>query len=268
MAEGLMKNFKLKPKLLQLLNQDPVSQLLEWLRDPDVDAWRNLGRAMPFLLSRPNALKKSNSGSALEAAFARLNGEEEFTGPGPDQCWTYAEGSMVLTAGAQGFHQGVRRCVLAIDDRDAALDADVTGEAWKSWLVLSNLLGLHPENVVITTYSRLASGEDVTWAPVGAPTKEAVSSLPAAWQTLWDQSFADDEKELLVALADRSAPLPELGHETAEGLLVDVAWVDARVAVVWSTDPEDLAELAKAGWVVCPPDPDAVMAALTTAGDD
>ena len=267
MAEGLMKNFKLKPKLLQLLNQDPVSQLLEWLRDPDVDAWRNLGRAMPFLLSRPNALKKSNSGSALEAAFARLNGEEEFTGPGPDQCWTYAAGSMVLTACALGFHEGVKRCVLAIDDRDAALDADVTGDAWKSWLGLSNLLGLYPENVVITTYSRIASGEDVTRAPV-TPTTEVASRLPAAWQALWDQSFADDEKELLVALAERSAPLPELGHETAEGLLVDVAWVDARVAVVWSTDPEDLAELAKAGWVVCPPDPDAVMAALTTAGDD
>jgi len=174
---------------------------------------------------------------------------------------------MVLTAGAQGFHQGVQRCVLAIDDRDAALDADVTGEAWKSWLGLSNLLGLYPENVVITTYSRIASGEDVTRAPV-TPTTEVASRLPAAWQALWDQSFADDEKELLVALAERSAPLPELGHETAEGLLVDVAWVDARVAVVWSTNPEDLAELAKAGWVVCPPDPDAVMAALTTAGDD
>jgi hypothetical protein len=54
-----------------------------------------------------------------------------------------------------------------------------------------------------------------------------------------------------------------LGFETADGEVIDMAWADARIAVVFDDGAEPgMLE----GWTLCPPDAARIIAALTSNG--
>jgi hypothetical protein len=70
--------------------------------------------------------------------------------------------------------------------------------------------------------------------------------------------------------AQHDVPVPEPGYEACDGeYIVDLAWVEKRIAAVTDVDDERDAALAAAGWTVFGPDDHAgLLAAVGTKGDD
>lgn len=82
--------------------------------------------------------------------------------------------------------------------------------------------------------------------------------LPAEWQALLDEAVSDAERSLIRALAEQGTAAPVLGFETPDGDVLDMAWADARIAVVF----DDGAEGTLDGWTLCPPDAVKIIDAL------
>lgn len=248
-ADVIKGRFQVQPSLVQLLAKDPISQLLEFMLDPDFGAWEKFSTWLPYLFVRSDNRAKSDAGSIGAAAIAALDGAPPFPESGVDVCWMFADGGVALTAGVHVTAEP--RAVLAVDDRDEQLES-LDGKAWKEWLRLSNWLGICGRHR-ISTRSLLAA----------TPTSVAMAvdaGLTGQWQTLYDEAVSDGERDLIRALAEAGAAVPALGYETDEGEVLDLAWSAGRIAVVFDQDVE------LPGWTLCPPDAGEIIAALKMNG--
>ena len=183
-----------------------------------------------------------------------LLGAELTGGPGPGP----GESTVAVPRTARGAVLAVElrtpadvRVWLGVDDRDGRVGSPDQVGSWKDWLALSTALQF------------LAPGRfhahTATTAPRGG-TDPVV--LPLSWQQIVDVS---DEvvAALVTALAATGVPLPEAGFEVDDGeYQLDLAWPDARVAVVIGSDDDRDAWLADHSWIVVPPDPGAISAAV------
>ncbi|AMO59909.1 helicase [Mycolicibacterium phlei] len=250
-ANFVTSRFHVQPGLVRLLAKDPVSQLLEFILEPDIEAWRHFSTWMPYLFVRGDNRRKSDCGTVSSAALAALDGSTPFEASGPDMCWSYTDGGLTIAAGVH-TPSDPPRAMLAVDDRDDRLE-DSGGQAWKEWLRLSNWLAISDAGRV-TTRTLLASAPAPEMTDAGAP------ELSAEWQRLLDEAVSDAERELIRALAAAGASAPELGYETTDGEVLDLAWTDARVAVVFDqSEPVD-------GWTLCSPDVGEILNALKSNG--
>jgi hypothetical protein len=59
--------------------------------------------------------------------------------------------------------------------------------------------------------------------------------------------------------------VPVVGFEAEDGIPIDFAWPDVKIAVCLDLDADERRDLESAGWRVFPGDPDAVFAALREA---
>ncbi len=250
-ASIVTTQFHVQPSLIRLLAKDPVTQLLEFMVDPDVDAWGKFGTYLPFLFVRSDNRARSDSASVGAAATAALDGSAPFTDTGSDVCWAFSEGGVTVAAGVHTMADPPR-AVLAVDDRGDHI-ANLGGKAWKEWLRLSNWLGLSDRHRV-STYSLLSA------APMSASTVSDDATLPAEWQSVFNEAVSDGERDLICALAEAGAAVPALGYETDDGEVIDLAWADARVGVTF--DGEGAAD----GWTLCPADVPQILAALKLNG--
>lgn len=73
------------------------------------------------------------------------------------------------------------------------------------------------------------------------------------------------ERSLLVELDRRHVIAPAIGWESADGIPLDIAWPDRRLAVVIDLSDADRTELEHEGWTLVAADPDAVTQALSGA---
>ncbi len=257
------KSFNLKPGLLRLLTKDPISQLLAFVADPDFDSWTALSRSMPYLFLRTDNRVQSTAESMLSSALAALDGGKPFSISGTDICWSLTEGPLAVTVAVTSRADKSATAVLALDDRNDALEAH-EGRAWKEWLRLSNWLGLAGRHQ-ITTRTLL----DAT--PIAAPITSAPEpeQLSPIWQKALHNAVSEAERTLVHALGTAAPTLtpPELGYETDEGEVLDLAWHSSRVGVVFEHD-EDLANtIAEAGWTLCSPEVASILEALKTSGE-
>ena len=154
----------------------------------------------------------------------------------------------------------VINAALVLDDRCGSLDT-AHADSWKEWLRLSNALALRDWPTVVTTTSQSA-------APTAAPAPAPAATLPAGWAQAYEKSTAGPERDLVAALAEHGGlHPPTVGDEIPEGIMVDVFWPDARVAVELPTmSTEDRDDLEALGWRVVEATTDAVVAALTAEG--
>ncbi len=255
-------NFHVRPGLLKLLVKDPVTQLLEFMVEPDVDGWEAFSRAMPYLFVRRDNRAKSAAETVLESALAALDGSPPFARAGSDVCWSLVDGPLVVTAAVTSPADRSVTAVLAVDDRDEALDS-TNGRAWKEWLRLSNWLGIAGRHR-ITTRTLLA--ESAT-APAGPATPTGGQPLAPQWQALLDDTVSEAERTLVQALAaEPNLPVPRLGYETDDGDVLDFAWESARVGVVLDVTETETHTMADTGWTLCPPDVTEIVAALRKNG--
>lgn len=250
-ASFVTSRFHVQPSLIRLQPRDPVSQLLEFMVIPDIEAWKHFSTWMPYLFVRSDNRVKSDLGDVSAATLAALEGATPFGTAGADMCWAFADGGVAVTAGVHTSSEPPR-AVLAVDDRDEHLES-LDGKAWKEWLRLSNWLGISDPNRV-TTRTLLTS------APVVGPAETGEPELAAEWQLLFDEAVSDPERDLIRALAAAGATAPELGYETDDGEVLDMAWAGGRVAVVF-----DEGESVD-GWTLCAPDVDKIVEALKLNG--
>ncbi|MBU8827094.1 DEAD/DEAH box helicase [Mycolicibacterium goodii] len=243
--------FHVPPGLVRLQSKDPVSQLLEFIVNPDIEAWRHFSTWMPYLFVRGDNRVKSDADAVTAAALAALDGSAPFEAAGSDVCWAYTDGGVTVAAGVRTTSDPPQ-AVLAVDDRDGRLES-LGGKAWKEWLRLSNWLGICDPGRV-SAHTLLAS------AKVSAPAESEEPELSAEWQQVFDEAVSDAERNLIRALAVTGASAPELGYETIDGEVLDMAWAGGRVAVVFDQDePVN-------GWTLCSPDVDEIVEALKMNG--
>ncbi|EKT76864.1 hypothetical protein WSS_A40635 [Rhodococcus opacus M213] len=123
------------------------------------------------------------------------------------------------------------------------------------WLTVltSNPLGVSDRHRVST------GSRDDTGTPTAAP---AAVTLAPQWQTLFDATVSNAEKQLVIALAASELPVPTVGYETDDGEIVDFAWGDVRVGVLLDPDDDTANTMSEAGWTLCPPDAAQIAAAM------
>lgn len=251
-ASFMTSRFHVQPGLVRLQVKDPVSQLLEFIVEPDIDAWKHFSTWMPYLFVRGDNRAHSDSDNVGAAAIAVIDGAVPFTDSGSDMCWSYAAGGVTVTAGVRTAADPPK-AVLAVDDRDDKVEY-LDGAAWKEWVRLSNWLG-------ISDPGRVTTRTQLEVVPAVAPDGVQDTVLPAEWQTLLGEAVSEAERTLIRLLAERVTAPPVLGFETADGEVIDMAWADARVAVVFDDEEEPLT-----GWTVCPPNAARIIEALTLNG--
>ena len=249
-ANLVTSQFHVQPGLIRLLGKDPVTQLLEFMVEPDAESWRKFSDNLPYLFVSTGNRVRSDATSIASAAQAALDGAVHFPTEGDQWCWSFTDGGVTLTASAN--ETAGPRSVLAVDDRDDRI-ANLDGKAWKEWVRLSNWLGLSNRHRV-STYSLLAA------IPAAAVTDVDEATLSAQWQAVLNEAVSDAERGLIRALAEAGVAVPALGYETDDGEVIDLVWADARVGVAFD------GKGAAAGWTLCPADVPQIVAALKSNG--
>ncbi|WP_063065069.1 DEAD/DEAH box helicase [Nocardia violaceofusca] len=258
MAKATMQQGNLRPALLNLITADPITQLLEFMQDPDLEAWEAVGHWLPMMFMGKNRTPGDLT-AVVPWALDLLDGRTPSVPDGNYACWSYADGPLAITA-ALRTDTKTMHAVLALDDRDEKLET-LDGQAWKEWLRLSNWFGLC-DNHTITTRSLLATDVQI---PKEQPALTA-SALSPQWQQVYGEAFSPAEKELVLALAAAQTPLPVIGGENDDGYVLDIAWPQQRVVMFFDTESETARLMAEDGWTVCPPDPGQIVATLNTNG--
>lgn len=256
-AKRMTSVVTLQPTVVELLTADPITQLIALVENPDLDAWEALARWLPIMFQRDGRAKGDGDGIARRARDA-LDGSSAAFPPGTDMCWSFTHGPLVVSATMRQATKTIN-AVLALDDYDDTLEAQ-EGKAWKDWLRLSNWLGLS-DNHLITTRSLLVADSA---APSGASVY-ANLALSAEWQQRFDLTVSDAERTLILQLAAEGVPLPVVGEETRDGVVMTLSWA-GRVGVMLDDEPEVVKTLSEQGWTVCPPMVVRIVDALETNG--
>ncbi len=139
-AANVMKAGNLRPAIVKLLSADPITMLLAFISDPELEAWEMVGRWLPFAFVNGSNRAKGDGDTIATAALDLLDGGKATFGNGVDMCWAYADGPLTVTA---TMRTGTRamNAVVVVDDHDERIEM-LDGRAWKEWLRLSNWFGL------------------------------------------------------------------------------------------------------------------------------
>lgn len=222
---------------LQLLQRDPMSQLLEILRDPTCD-WAKLSQAAFF-----TAVMGGHAENGVFSKRYLRDVDVQFNGMSPALELAIPEGLV-----------------------------DV--EAWRVFLNLSNLAYLAPAGARVTVVEQ--GGVDkpkpaptVVLDPEPTPTPEPVAD--PAWAELIDE-FGDEEDigSALHALVEAGVPAPDpdtIGHEVA-GIPLVAMWPGQKVMLTGPGDEEEVSsQNAATGYVVVAADfdPDTIPPQLCVA---
>ena len=260
-VKATMSNGGLRPSLFKLITADPVTQLLEFMQDPDREAWAEVGHWLPMMFVGKDRAKGDLT-AVVPWALDLLDGRTPNIPAGEYMCWSYSDGPLAITA---AFRPNTKQlfAVLVLDDRGERLEID-GGQAWKEWLRLSNWFGLCA-NHTVSTRSLLSTDETaVTEVVPSEPVEPA--ELGPEWQQALSDAWSPAEKELLRALATARTPVPEVGGESEDGEVLDFAWPGARVVVLFDTESDTAQAMAHRGWTVCPPEPAQIVRILSTNG--
>ncbi len=255
--------FMATPAAYQRLRGGPIDWLLAWIEKPAVQDTTVVARAVAAFTSVGATTVSLTEGEPLfAAARALLLGTSPELAPGRKvQVWS--SGACALAVEQVG---SIMHAALVLDDRDFVLDTG-HADAWREWLRLSNALALRDWPTVITTVSLVADEQTATQPDPGPI---AVSTVPAEWQPVVQQTASDFERALVVALAKAGLSLtPAIGDEGPDGIPLDVAWPSQKVvARTPDMSQQDHDDLTAAGWQVVDPTVDAITAALSGAGTE
>ncbi|MGW4364331.1 DEAD/DEAH box helicase [Nocardia takedensis] len=266
-AKTMMTYGNLKPELVQLLEVDPITQLLRFMTHADHEDFERVASWLPFMFPTDKRVRGDNAAIAAWA-LNLLDGNPAVPPGGEYACWRYHDGPLTVTAAfrppavspAGPRMAETMTAVLALDDRDNRLEIE-DGRYWRDWLRLSNWFGLR-EGHLVTTRSLLA-------ADSAAPEQAAdTTGLSPQWQELYEMTMPGVERELVAALAEADVPLPELGLETDDGEVIDLSWPAHRVAVLLDGDGSKaaVAALSEQGWLICAPEAARIIATLAESG--
>ncbi len=251
-------DFMASPAAYDGLRGGPVDWLLDWIDSPSPTNVMTVARAVPLFPGPTTTSVLPADMTLAQAARSALLGTALPDADGrPVRIWRSGACALAVELVGQTVHTA-----LVLDDRDTALDAS-HGDAWREWLRLANALALRDWPTAITTTSLSVVSE-----PVAAPGAQPVLEFAPAWQVAFEQAAAGLERNLVAELAlTGDLPVPAVGGEGPEGIMIDLSWPDLRIAVAMPHMPaEDREDLIAAGWRLVEPGADAIAAALSGAG--
>ena len=238
---------------LDHVGDNPVTQLMEWMQDPDnaISRWRSIARALPIMALQPLGAFIALSDDSLAETADRLLRREPLSAHQSTTSWHLSLGHTTLVT---RLLDGVKtESVLVLDDRDETVASDGFAHSWRTWLRLSNLL---LDEAQISALSELGQSRSLDGV-------ENVSTLHGDWAVLMSQATSA-ERAVLAALAEvKIAPVPLLGLELGDGIPVSFAWPANKLAAVSGLAPEDVEEITASGWRVVDLDATAIISALT-----
>jgi hypothetical protein len=220
---------------LDLVNANPLSQLLEYLCDPDGDEWRRLAR------SAVAGLVKGGSESDQD-------GSKIFT----VQAGAGLPMRAALDLGGTGGPQAEYWTVSAVlDDREAAVSEPNHRERWREWLWWGNILQFLDGDGC----QQLITAATIESAEAEALASSVASEGDGGGETGLDKLAADEIqlaapecRELLREVVESGVPVPEVGFEFGDdGAIVEAAWPDQKVGVIVGS------QSAPEGWLVRSP---------------
>ena len=275
-AELMKSGATFRPQNVEAIRRGPVDFLLAWIQNPDVDGLRGLANQIPFLFAPSARHFQADATADLAGEAALLLLDPDRVPPAGDSgsvAWWWEAGSVgCLTRAKKG---AVLEMALVVDDRtDHLADKDYAADGWREWLRISNALNLREQPSIITalTDAEAAAGTDHA-EPGIVRDIEFDLVLDGEWQSAHDLTVSVAEQafvENLARLAQRDpeerVPGPVVGYEAEDGIPVDFAWPDKKVAVCLDIDAGDRQVLELAKWRVFDgDDPDAVLEALRKA---
>ena len=274
-AELMKSGATFRPQNVEAIRRGPVDFLLAWIQNPDVDGLRGLANQIPFLFAPSARHFQMDATADLAGEAALLLLDPDRVPPAGDSgsvAWWWEAGSVGCLTRAKG---AVLEMALVVDDRaDHLADKDYAADGWREWLRISNALNLREQPTIITalTDAEAAAGADHA-EPRIVRDIEFDLVLDGEWQSAHDQTISVAEQafvENLARLAQRDSeervPVPVVGYEAEDGIPVDFAWPDKKIAVCLDIDAGDRQVLELAKWRVFDgDDPDAVLEALRKA---
>lgn len=268
-VDAMMKKHSLSPALLRAVGTGSMALLWEWINDPQAEVWNRFADTVPLFMleAKPQQLTGAEdlTGEILKTMdrddlFALLGG-----GQGDGTSWWTCERDFVSIAlSGRPDQPGGTRAILCLDDQDSALYDEAYADAWRHWLLISNILGFKTlGTTILTTRSAVqfthllqlpSAGQrvDIVAAPRVGEAHRSTSlpetPVPSAWAAVLEQALDNDEVEFFGALARLGVrPVPSVGEEI-QGWPSVLSWEEQGIAVI--ADAEGTAELEAAGWLV------------------
>jgi ATP-dependent helicase YprA (DUF1998 family) len=264
-------HYALSSRVLDVLTHGPIDDLMSWIHDPEVAARRRLADAAPMFIARAGQPTQLDTGADLaQEAAQRLTGITPAPAKdlGPGLWWQQGPIGVLVRpvslAGTTAFAVAV-----VLDDRIEVIGTEEHREAWREWLRLANILGIRSQPLTVTTVSDALSGHGLVGSGTLAGSATArVDLIPARWRDALAGAVTAERDFLLeLAALEDQLPVPVLGFETDDGIPIDLAWVDAKVAVFIEGIEDDRRDLEAAGWHILPTDADLVRDALISVSN-
>lgn len=237
---------------LDHVSNNPVTQLMEWMQDPDTAAarWLSIARALPIMALQPLGAFVPLENDSLSGTADLLLRGLPWGGEQQSSSWHLTLGHVTLVS---RLIEGTKiESVLVLDDRDVTVAAEGFARSWRTWLRLSNLL-LGESQIFAMSELRQADGPD------------AVKSTPVLhgeWAGLLTQATSVERTVLEALAADGAVPVPALGLELGDGIPVSFVWQGHKLAAAAGLTERDVAELGAFGWRVVDLDVSAIKCAL------
>ena len=258
---------------VKLLWGNPIHHLIEYLADPDDSVWGNGAQATVFALVKPGKHGASAAAMAVPAQLASVL-KEHATGSKP----AAAPDGTVMVVPRSGL-SGLPLLIIAdptdpnpttgvlavLDDRESEVGGSQHAARWRDWLRWSNVLQFlrlptfgheMPLRMAEVWTRRSLDVFAQSHLPLAAPAVAIASvggrELTPEWVEVRD--YTDPVLSHLIAImADANVAIPEAGAEvgpTETVWQVEMAWPEAKVAVVVDIEAQRDSWLRAAGWTV------------------
>ena len=281
------------------VRRGPLAFLISWIQNPDPAGQRALADKLPFLFALGARQFQLSAAADLAREAAALLRSPDYTPPAtePGQLawwWRAGAAGVLARTSDDDLATAVTEVAVVVDDRSETLaNQDLSADGWREWLRISNALALREQLTVVTCLTEAEQAEaDLAGAGLaegalsGAGTSagatgETPTSIPhirfdlvldPEWQaalaltaTVAERTFLEELARLAVPPEGPPLPAPSVGYETDDGLPVDFAWTDAKIAVFLDLEDDDPRVVEMSGWRVFGDDRDAVAAALREA---
>ena len=241
-----------------LLKQNAVAQLIQYLREPSDESWRQIAAFISMATLRPQRPPLQNS--ILQSKmddFCRSENAPDLSMPAesvPDgnlysiilkgytTIFSFMDPESIKNKRIEEFTVALR-----LNDFDIARNQPEFKEDWNRFWLLTNLLQFLPGFVPVSTEYIRSTADEIAPSPVPVE--------PAGQE--WTQVFKFAAPEIFSLLLDcqnANIPAPIIGYELMDNTgrisaIAEAAWEDKKIAILVSDIEENKSFFDSLGWI-------------------